>query len=332
MTPGRSRSVRLRQMSSRGRRRPDADLAADPRRGRSGASLHGGELVYVVTTEPASYDGHREGVRADPPARPGLQHLCSGSIPPIARAPRWSATSPNPGRSPRTAAPTPSARRGVKFHDGSDLTRRTCEASYDKIVNPPADVISYRKGQYHRPSRSTEAPGPTTVKCVPPEVAGGLADDRAGVARFSWIYRRRTSSPRTCTGTRRTSWGAAAVPSWSTKGAYWAGKKNPNYWDKGQAVPRQLSRAGGQGRQRPGGRRPRRAGSRAVPGFTPAERDSIVQASGPEGDGGRAPGTACSWWHEPREEALGRQARAPGAHLGPRSLPGIAGARQNRAS
>jgi peptide/nickel transport system substrate-binding protein len=53
-------------------------------------------------------------------------------------------------------------RRGVKFHDGSDLTSKDVKASYDKIVNPPADVISYRKGQYTA-IEAIDAPDPTTV-------------------------------------------------------------------------------------------------------------------------------------------------------------------------
>ena len=38
-------------------------------------------------------------------------------------------------------------RQGVKFHDGSPMTSRDVKASYDKIVFPPAGVISTPQGQ-----------------------------------------------------------------------------------------------------------------------------------------------------------------------------------------
>ena len=52
-------------------------------------------------------------------------------------------------------------RKGVRFHDGSELTSRDAKASYDKIINPPADTTSFRKAQYdvveavERPDAST---------------------------------------------------------------------------------------------------------------------------------------------------------------------------------
>src|SRR5439155_22004850 len=38
--------------------------------------------------------------------------------------------------------------RGVKFHDGREMTSRDVKASYDKIIFPPAGIASYRKGEY----------------------------------------------------------------------------------------------------------------------------------------------------------------------------------------
>ena len=43
-------------------------------------------------------------------------------------------------------------RRGVKFHDGSEMTSKDVKASYDKIIFPPAGILSDRKGRT-RPSR-----------------------------------------------------------------------------------------------------------------------------------------------------------------------------------
>jgi peptide/nickel transport system substrate-binding protein len=110
---------------------------------------YGGELVFVVPTEPASYDAHREGtfalvhplapvystlLRFDPTDRTGTKVV--GDL-----AESWTVA-----KDGRTY--TFKIRRGVKFHDGSDLTSKDVKATYDKIVNPPADVVSFRKGQY----------------------------------------------------------------------------------------------------------------------------------------------------------------------------------------
>src|SRR5256885_1373146 len=40
-------------------------------------------------------------------------------------------------------------RRGVKFHDGSDFTSDAIKATYQRIINPPQDVISPRQAQHH---------------------------------------------------------------------------------------------------------------------------------------------------------------------------------------
>src|SRR5712691_8909867 len=37
---------------------------------------------------------------------------------------------------------------GIKFHDGSELTAADVKASWDKVVFPPAAVISPRRGNY----------------------------------------------------------------------------------------------------------------------------------------------------------------------------------------
>jgi ABC-type transport system substrate-binding protein len=92
----------------------DADAQERPR--------YGGELVYVVPTEPASYDGHRERtfalihplapvystlLRFDPTDRTGTKVI--GDL-----AESW--TIAKDGRTY-----TFELRRGVKFHDGSDV-------------------------------------------------------------------------------------------------------------------------------------------------------------------------------------------------------------------
>ena len=239
---------------------------------------YGGELVYVVPTEPASYDGHREGtfalihplapvystlLRFDPTDRTGTKVV--GDL-----AESW--TIAKDGRTY-----TFKLRRGVKFHDGSDLTSKDVKASYDKIVNPPADVVSFRKGQYTA-IEAIEAPDPTTVIFRLKWPAASLITALA--SPFNWIYKADILAKDMHWYETHVMGSGAFVFVEHVKGAYWAGKKNPNYWDKGkpyldsyralvvkdpnaQVAAVRAERAHAQFR-----------------GFTPAERDSIVQALG----------------------------------------------------
>ncbi|HRD76791.1 MAG TPA: ABC transporter substrate-binding protein [Hyphomicrobiaceae bacterium] len=52
--------------------------------------------------------------------------------------------------------------KGVKFHDGADMTSADIKASYDRIVNPPAGVTSLRKA-LHADIGSVETPDAHTV-------------------------------------------------------------------------------------------------------------------------------------------------------------------------
>jgi peptide/nickel transport system substrate-binding protein len=124
----------------------------------------GGELVFLVPSEPPSYDGHRDGtfgmvhplaphyntlLRIDPTDRTGTR-----PFPDLAES--WTV-------SPDALTYTFKLRQGVRFHDGSVLTSRDVKASYDKIVFPPAGVVSMRKGSY-QVIEVVEAPDPQTVR------------------------------------------------------------------------------------------------------------------------------------------------------------------------
>src|SRR5438132_10299208 len=110
---------------------------------------YGGELVFAVPSEPPSYDAHREetfGVihpmaphyntllRPDPNDKTASRIV--GDL-----AESW--TISKDGR-----VYTLRLRRGVKFHDGSEMTSRDVKASYDKIIFPSAGIASDRKGEY----------------------------------------------------------------------------------------------------------------------------------------------------------------------------------------
>src|SRR5947207_14082000 len=99
---------------------------------------YGGELVFVVPAEPPTYDGHREGtfalvhpmaphyntlLRTDPNDRTGTK-----VVPDVGES--WTI-------SPDGRTYTVKLRRGVKFHDGAEMTSRDVKATYDRIIWPP---------------------------------------------------------------------------------------------------------------------------------------------------------------------------------------------------
>ncbi|MGE0697914.1 MAG: ABC transporter substrate-binding protein, partial [Hyphomicrobiaceae bacterium] len=53
-------------------------------------------------------------------------------------------------------------RKGVKFHDGSDFTSADIKATYQRIMDPPQGIVSYRKA-LHQDIGSIETPDPFTV-------------------------------------------------------------------------------------------------------------------------------------------------------------------------
>src|SRR2546427_2418107 len=239
---------------------------------------YGGELIFAVPSEMPSYDGHREGtfgmvhplaphyntlLRADPNDRTGTKVVSD-------LAESWT-ISPDGGVS------TLKLRRGVKFHDGSEMPPRDVKAPYDKIVFPPAGVGSIRKGQYTN-VEAIEARDPSTIvfrlKWPQPSFLASLASP------YNWVYKAEILA-------KDVRWYETNVLGTGpflfvehVKGSHWVGKKNPNYWDKGKPYldgyraifitdsAAQVAAV---------------RGERAMiqfRGFSPAERDSIVQALG----------------------------------------------------
>ena len=241
---------------------------------------YGGELLFAVPSEPPSYDAHREetfGVMH--PMAPHYNTLLridpldkTGTKPVGDLAESWSMA-----KDGRTY--TFKLRRGVKFHDGSEMTSKDVKASYDKIIFPPAGVASDRQGQY-LVVEAVQAPDPYTVVF---RLKWPSASFLASVASpWNWIYKADLLA-------KDMRWYETNVMGTGPflfvehqKGSHWVGKKNPNYWDKGkpyldsyraifikdsaaQVAAVRAERALIQFR-----------------GFSPAERDSLVAALGPK--------------------------------------------------
>jgi peptide/nickel transport system substrate-binding protein len=235
---------------------------------------NGGELVFPVPSEPPSYDGHREEtfglihpiapfyntlLRVDP-NDPG------GTKPVPSLAESWTVSQDG-------KTYTFKLRKGVKFHDGSEMTSRDVKASYDKIIFPLPGVGSTRKGQYADVA-SVEAPDASTVvfKLKEPSASfvAGLASPWNFIYKADLLAKDPHWYEKNIMGTGPFSFVE------HVKGSHMVGKKNPNYWDKGKpyldgfrAIFMRDSAA------QVAAIRGERAHIQ-FRGFSPAERDSIV--------------------------------------------------------
>jgi peptide/nickel transport system substrate-binding protein len=261
----------------------DAGSASTPSTERSPAAAPahpraGGELTFVVAAEPSSYDAHREETFAlIHPAAPHYNTLLridpfdtTGTRVVGDLATSWTV-------SPDKRTYVLKLRRGVKFHDGSEMTSRDVRATYEKIINPPPTVASARKGEYLQ-IETVQAPEPYIVafklKWPSPSFIHSLASP------WNWIYKADILE-------RDVHWYETNIMGTGpfifvehVRGSHWVGRRNPKYWDRGkpyldsyralfirddaaQASAIRSGRAHIQFR-----------------GFSPAQRDDIVQTLG----------------------------------------------------
>jgi peptide/nickel transport system substrate-binding protein len=240
----------------------------------------GGELVFVVPSEPPSYDAHQEetfGVihpmaplystllRVDPFDKTGTKPV--GDV-----AESWTISKDG-------LIYTFKLHRGVKFHDGSEMTSKDVKASYDKIIFPPAGVKSLRKEAY-RAVEVVEAPDPYTVRFRLKWPESSMLLNLA--SPWNWIYKADILAKDMHWYEKNVMGTGAFTLVEHVKGSHFVGKRNPNYWDKGKpyldgyraifisASSAQVAAI---------------RGERALiqfRGFSPPERDSLVQALGPK--------------------------------------------------
>jgi peptide/nickel transport system substrate-binding protein len=238
----------------------------------------GGELIFAVPSEPPSYDAHQEetfGVihpvaphyntllRTDPNDKTGTKPV--GDL-----AESWTISSDQKTYSFKL-------RRGVKFHDGSEMTSKDVKASYDKILKPPAGVKSLRAAAYGS-VESIETPDANTIvfKLKWPESSFllNLASPWNFIYKADIIAKDPHWYEKNIMGTGPFTFVE------HVKGSHWVGKKNPNYWDKGKPY---LDSYRALFIKSSSAQVAAVRGERAhiqFRGFTPADRESLVKALG----------------------------------------------------
>ncbi len=192
----------------------------------------GGELIFPVPSEPPSYDAHREQtfgvIHPVAPHYNGLLRFDptdpTGTKPVADLAESWTVSEDG-------LTYTFKLRQGVKFHDGNEMTSKDVKASYDKIIFPPAGVVSDRKGQY-AVVKAVEAPDPYTVvfqlKWPAVSFLASLASP------WNFIYRADILAKDPHWYETHINGTGPFIFVEHVKGSHWVGKKNPNYWDKGK--------------------------------------------------------------------------------------------------
>jgi peptide/nickel transport system substrate-binding protein len=193
---------------------------------------YGGELVFVVPSEPPSYDAHQEEtfglihptaphyntlMRVDPFDRTGTKPV--GDL-----AESWTISKDG-------LVYTFKLHKGVKFHDGAEMTSKDVKASYDRIIFPPAGIKSLRKDSYAS-VEVVEAPDPYTVRFRLKWAESSLLLNLA--SPWNWIYKADIlAKDQHWYETHVMGTGPFTFVS-HVKGSEWIGKRNPNYWDKGK--------------------------------------------------------------------------------------------------
>lgn len=238
----------------------------------------GGELIFVVPSQPPSYDAHQEETF-------GVIHPMAPHYNTLLRVDPFDKTGTKP--SPDLAESwtvskdgmvyTFKLRHGVKFHDGSEMTSRDVKATYDKIIFPPAGMKSSRKASYQS-VEVVEAPDPYTVRFRLRWPESSFLLNLS--SPWNWIYRADLLAKDIRWYEKNVMGTGPFTFVEHVKGSHWVGKKFPGYWDKGKpyldgyralfvsSSSAQVAAVRGE-----------RAHIQ-FRGFSPAERDQIVAALG----------------------------------------------------
>jgi peptide/nickel transport system substrate-binding protein len=237
----------------------------------------GGELVFAVGGTPPSFDGHRETTFAMlhpiAPHYSTLLRFDPQNYPKIVgdvAEDKWTV-------SKDALTYTFKIRKGIKFHDGSELTAKDVKATYDKIIFPPEGVVSARQASYAAVDK-IETPDDSTLVFKLKYTSASFLANLASPWNFIYKADILAKDPRwyekNIMGTGPFTYVEYVA------GSHWIGKKNPNYFMKGRpyldgyravvirdTAPRVAAVRSGQALIE-------------FRGFNPAARDDIVKTGG----------------------------------------------------
>jgi peptide/nickel transport system substrate-binding protein len=192
----------------------------------------GGELIYIVSAEAPTFDGHQSTTFATlMPISPFYSLLyrldpadnVDKIIPDVADG--------MPQISTDKLTWTIKVRNDVTFHDGTKMTSQDVKATYDKLVKPPTGVTSPRAAAYAA-VESITAPDPTTVVFKLKFATASFLASLASPWNYIYSAAKLQADPKfyekNIMGT-----GPFTYVEYQ-RGSHWAGKKNPNYFIKGK--------------------------------------------------------------------------------------------------
>jgi peptide/nickel transport system substrate-binding protein len=189
----------------------------------------GGTLIFIVNAEPGTFDGHRETTFALlHPIAPHYSTLykwdpndLTKPIPDVAAA--------MPDVSADKLTWTIKLRTDVKFHDGTAMTSEDVVATYNKIVFPPANVISARQGAYAAVDK-IEAGGADTVVFKLKYATGSFQANLT--SPWNFIYSAAKLKQDIKFYEKNVMGTGPFVYVSNVKGSDWVAKKNPDYFGK----------------------------------------------------------------------------------------------------
>jgi len=197
-----------------------ATAAETPRRG--------GVLLAIIGADPPSLDPHQESTFANlqlvAPLYSTLLQIDPYEYPKIVGdvATEWKV-------SPDGLTYTFKIRPGIRFHDGSPLTAADVKATYDKIVFPPAGVLSIRKNAYTEIA-AVEAPDAATVVFKLKFASASLLNNLASPWNVIYPKRHLDKDPNYFK-TNVVGSGPFKFKSY-TRGSTFEGERNPDYFVK----------------------------------------------------------------------------------------------------